>query len=434
MTDLASKMERAIINHRLPALQEALPAGEFVMPHYDGFSIANLPATTAALLGIEAPGVPLPREVWAPFAGGVRCVLRVIIDALGYRRLRQHMAAQADNLFDRLLKQGGQLIPLTSVCPSTTTTALSTLWTGHLPLAHGLLGTRLFLRDRGLRANMIYFTPVGFERRGILIDEGLQPAELLPVPGLAETFAKQGVETHVFINKLFRDGGLSNLFFRGVKAVHTFVPGSGADLWIRLRDFMERHKRERLFVSVYWGLIDGLAHERGPSSPAVDGELRHWTTLMREEFLEPLSPAAAHGTVLTIVADHGQTDTPPEKAVRLKQHPDLFRDMLMRPLGEQRFAYLFAQQGRTESVRSYIEDHLGQAFTVLDSQQAVGAGLFGPRTPTAETAALLGDFILVSRGNRILFDEDRDPHLLGLHGGLSVEEMLVPLMLARLDL
>lgn len=434
MDYLADEIESTLLSHRLPLLDGALPDGEFVMPYYGGYSIVNLPATSAALLGVRLPGAPpLPREVWEPFTGGVRCVVRIIVDALGYPRLRRIMAANPDTLFHRLLRQGGRLVPLTSVCPSTTTTALSSLWTGRMPVEHGMMGTRLFLRDRGLQANMIYFTPVSFDRRGVLLDEGMEPASFLPLPGMADALAEQGIESHVFINKLFANGGLSDIFFRGVKDVHTFIPGSAADLWITLRRFLEEQAGQRLFVSVYWGVIDGLGHERGPSSPAIDAELRAWTGLLAQEFLDRLSPAAAAGTVLTLLADHGQVDTPPARAVRLDQHPELLDNLLMKPLGEQRLPYLFARQGRAAAVRRYLQEHLGHAFAVLDSEQALEAGLFGSGTPAPETAARLGDLILVSRRDHILFDHDKQPHLLGLHGGLSAEEMLVPYVLVRLD-
>lgn len=434
MTSLATEIEHAILEHRLPALDGDLHAGEFIVPNYDGLSIANVPATTAALLDVQLPGAPpLPSDVWRSCAGGVRCVVRVIIDALGYYRLRRFMAAEPHTLFQRLLRQGGQLIPLTSVCPSTTTTALSSLWTGRVPAEHGMLGTRLFLRDQGLQANMIHFTPVSFARRNVLLEEGMEPAGFLGIPGMAEILTEQGIESHVFINKLYVKGGLSDVFFRGVKAIHPFVPGSGADLWIMLRQFMEEQVGERLFISVYWGLIDGLAHERGPSCSAIDAELRGWTALMAKEFLDRLSPAAAAGTVLTILADHGQVDTSPAKAVHLDEHPGLLQPLLMKPVGEKRLSYLFARQGQKDTVRRYLREHLSHAFAVLDSAQALEAGLFGQGAPAPETEARLGDLTVVSRRDHILSDDSKHPLVPGRHGGLSPEEMVVPYLLVRLD-
>jgi hypothetical protein len=434
MPGLANEIEGAIRAHRLPPLDGDLPRGEFILPNYEALSIVNLPATTAALLGVPLAGAPpLPRDVWGPFAGGVRCVVQVVIDALGYYRLRRLMDAGPDMPFHRLLRRGGQLIPLTSVCPSTTTTALSSLWTGRTPAEHGMLGTRLFLRDQGLQANMIHFKPVNFERSNALLEEGMKPAEFLPLPGMAEGLAEEGIETHVFINQQFIQGGLSDIFFRGAKKLHGFVPGSGADLWITLRRFLEERAAQRLFVSVYWGLIDSIGHRRGPSSPVIDAEVRGWTALMEGEFLNPLSPAAAAGTVLTLLADHGQVDTPPDKAVRLDHHPELLQRLLMKPLAERRLSYLFVRQGRVQEVRRYLRESLGHTFVTLDSAQALEAGLFGPGQPAPETPARLGDLILVSRQDHILYDEDEETDTLGRHGGLSPEEMLVPCLLVRLD-
>jgi hypothetical protein len=296
-----------------------------------------------------------------------------------------------------------------------------------------MLGTRLFLRDQSLRANMISFSPVGFEHREILLDEGLEPASFLPVPGIAEAMASQGIETHVLINGQYTKGGLSDIFFRGVTTVHSYVPGSAADLWITLRRFLEQRVGQRMFISVYWGVLDALSHARGPQSPAIDAELGAFTELMISEFLNRVSPDAASGTLFEVVADHGQLETPPHDAVRLAEHPELVENLWMGPLGEQRFAYLVARQGRIKSVRRYVQQHLGHAFAVIDSRQALKAGLFGLGNNAPETAARLGDIILVSRGSHILYDEGQEPYLLGLHGGLSAEEMIVPLFLMRLD-
>ncbi|MCP4540183.1 MAG: hypothetical protein GY832_23845, partial [Chloroflexi bacterium] len=58
---------------------------------------------------------------------------------------------------------------------------------------------------------------------------------------------------------------------------------------------------------------------------------------------------------------------------------------------------------------------------------------FGSGPPAPETAARMGDLILVSRQDHILYDGNVKPYLLGHHGGLSPEEMLVPYLITRLD-
>ena len=70
-TDLSSRIEKTIRAQRNPALPP-----EFVLPHYGGLSIANIGPTVAELLGGHVPGaLPMPRDVWADLAPGVRRVV-----------------------------------------------------------------------------------------------------------------------------------------------------------------------------------------------------------------------------------------------------------------------------------------------------------------------------------------------------------------------
>ncbi|MEJ2737806.1 MAG: hypothetical protein P8189_30335, partial [Anaerolineae bacterium] len=96
------EIESTILARPLP---DIFPQDEgWVMPHYDGLSIANLPATVAALLGNDLPGAlpALPRELWAEWAPGLRRVVLVILDALGYRLLADRWAAGEGEPFQRL--------------------------------------------------------------------------------------------------------------------------------------------------------------------------------------------------------------------------------------------------------------------------------------------------------------------------------------------
>ena len=77
-------------------------------------------------------------------------------------------------------------------------------------------------------------------------------------------------------------------------------------------------------------------------------------------------------------------------------------------------------------------------FALLHTDEALEAGLFGPvaaLTPTSRVR--LGDALLIARnGNRLTMkkEEKEEGHQLrGHHGNLTPDEMLVPLLVARLD-
>jgi len=85
-----------------------------------------------------------------------------------------------------------------------------------------------------------------------------------------------------------------------------------------------------------------------------------------------------------------------------------------------------------------VAEHLADRFALLDTEEALEAGLFGPvEALTATSRVRLGDALLIARnGSRLTMkkaDKEEGHQLLGHHGSLTPEEMLVPLLVARLD-
>nr|HID12604.1 alkaline phosphatase family protein [Anaerolineae bacterium] len=431
--------EHTLRIHRLPGLEEYLPE-HFILPHYTGYSIANLPATVARLLGVELADAapPLPSHLWADPSGrasgqgldsGVRCVVLVLLDAVGYLHFRRFLAEE-DTIFSRLA-QAGRLVPLTSVFPSTTVSALTTLRTGRTPLGHGFVGTKLLLADQGVLANMLHLAPAARKRPEELLQWGWEPEQFVTAPSLAGQLAASGVQTVAHTYLPYLGGGLSRIFLRGVTSMRGYVGFS--DLCINLRHTLIRQQNELLFVSAYWGDTDAVAHLYGPDGEHFRTALRHLARALEEDFLAPLPAAAREGTLLIITADHGQTATPPERAVRLSDHPALQQALLLPPAGESRAAYLYARPGQAELLRAYAAERLSDRFLLLEMERALAAGLFGPEEPTPETRARLGDFLLLARDDsRIIVEEEKVPFW-GHHGSLTEEEMLVPLLMVRLD-
>ncbi|MFC2046352.1 alkaline phosphatase family protein, partial [Chloroflexota bacterium] len=360
--DLASDFEQIIRQHRLPALDESFRGEGFVLPHYRGFSIANLPATVAELLCVQFQDSgaqarlepPLPRRAWSDLAGDVRCVVVVILDAVGYLHFRRLLAAE-DTAFSRLA-QDGTFVPLTSVFPSTTMAAITSLWTGRTPIDHGFLGRKLFLSQFGVLADMIRLMPATHARPGELMDWGWVPEDFIPVPHLAQMLSAVGVKTVTHLYGPHAGGGLSRLFLRGVASVRGFINFS--DMWINVRDTLMQRSSEPLLVNVYWSGTDDVAHTYGPDDERFTAALRHMARSMDEDFLGPLSGAARDGTVIMVTADHGQIETPPGRAVHLAEYPALGEMLRMPPAAEPRASYLHVRRGQAAAVRAYVAEHL----------------------------------------------------------------------------
>lgn len=430
---LADHLAKKIRAERSARFRDLDLPEEFIAPNYDGRSIVNVAASLIRLLGGESHTAPLDSAMIKKFSTGVERVVLVVIDALGYPRLLDTLDANPHNGLHALLRQGAHLVPLTSVFPSTTTAALTALWTGASPAEHGFLGYQLFLRDYGVRANMLAFSPVATEDLGRdqLIAAGLEPEKFLPVPSLSQTLAQIGVPTYHLIEQPYLESGLSRVQMRGVRETRGFVTSS--DMWVVLRALIEEHANERALFTAYWSALDGIAHTYGPSSPTLTAEVNNLAYSFEREFWRALSPAAREGTLFLLTSDHGQIDTPIQRTIYLREHPRLREHLLMDFAGEPRAAYFYCRSGEVDAAREYLATRLAGKFFVLDSQAALDAGLFGGGARAPEARHRIGDLIVLPRADYILWEKGDAPKMLGRHGGLSAAEMLVPLIAARLD-
>jgi predicted AlkP superfamily pyrophosphatase or phosphodiesterase len=430
LADTIADRIRTESNPGLSSLQ--LPAG-WIVPNYQGCSIANLTSSIAQLFGAQLPTPPLDPAILDGLTAGVHRVVVVVVDALGYGKLLETLDANPQNGLHTLFYRGARLVPLTSVFPSTTAAALTTLWSGYTPAEHGLLGYQLFMREWGVRANMLEFSPVATQalKREQLIESGLDPKSFLPVPSLPQTLSPSHVPVDVLIAKPYVASGLSRVQIRGAREVRGYVTSS--DMWVVLRQILEQKPDERAVHTVYWGGADAVGHTYGASSPTLAAEINNLAYSFSREFLNALSPAARSGTLFLLTADHGQIDTPLDRVTYLEDHPELRSNLVMDFTGEPRAAYLYCRSGEIDHVRDYVTHRLDDRFLVLDSAAALAAGLFGSGTVAPEAKYRIGDLTVIAREGYTLVEDRKQHPLLGRHGGLTNGEMLVPLIAARLD-
>ena len=428
---LSDRIEAAI-RRDVPSFVSQL-GDDVVWPRYDGYSIANLPATFAAMLGAQMPTSalsPLPAELWRDLARDVRRVVFVLIDALGYGRFRCAIEADPTSLWKPLVDHG-RFFPLTSVFPSTTVSALSSVWTGLAPSQHAYLGTHLFLREYGVQAEMISLKLAVKGKPGQLLEMGLEPEKVLPAPNLAEALKSAGVAVYDVINSQLIRSGLTRILHRSVDKLMPIITTS--DMWVTLRRLLESAGDQPTYIYAYHAPVDGIAHRYGPIGEPLDAELRAFAYSMKTEFLDRLSPPAARGTLLVIGADHGQTFTPKPSAIELHKQP-VWNDLVMMPTAEARIGYAYLRPDRAQAFQESLARDLPGRLVAVETRQALEAGLWGPEPFHPETLSRVGDLLLIATGNGYLADPTGEmPDFRGMHGGVTAEEMLVPSLWLRLD-
>jgi hypothetical protein len=176
---------------------------------------------------------------------------------------------------------------------------------------------------------------------------------------------------------------------------------------------------------VYWPELDRIGHEFGVAS-------QEWrAALVRvDRLVGRLVDALVPGSTLVVTADHGMIDCPAETRVALEDDARLMRG-IRRIAGEPRARHLYVADGAAADVQDAWRAILGDRADVLTRAELVDSGLLGP--VDAALADRIGDVMAIARPGTLLasrFDSTVS-QLLGQHGGLSPDEVLIPALVER---
>jgi arylsulfatase A-like enzyme len=364
-------------------------------------------------LGGSAPLYPPLRDLPPDTVRAARNVVLIVLDALGHGYLTRNAPASA--LARHLVGR------MTSVFPATTATAITTFLTGDAPQQHGLTGWHMYLRELGVVATVLPFRP----RYGgpPFSQAGISAAALF---GHVPVFDRMAVAAYAVAPERIVDSDF-NAAHRGSARRRSFRT---------LKEFFQavagclREGAERKYVYAYYPELDSLAHDHGPSSRAVaahfaevDAAFEHFLTHIR-----------GSDTLVIVTADHGMIESDASCVIELEQHPEL-AGMLRLPLcGERRVAYCYVHPDRRTEFERYVSLRLGDYAELFPSARLIAESYFGIGTPHPRLAERIGDYTLIMKKNYQIKDwllgESRHVHL-GVHGGLSDEEMYVPLVVAH---
>ena len=140
-------------------------------------------------------------------------------------------------------------------------------------------------------------------------------------------------------------------------------------------------------------------------------------------------PCLDDETALVITADHGHIDGNDADSYNLTDMPEVVSLLRAEPAGEGRAMHLFIQVGQVERARELLSRLDG--ITILSKDELLDMRLLGamPLRPGLEQH--VGDLLLLPHdARRIVYGYQPRPHttMMGRHGGLSIEEMIVPLL------
>jgi hypothetical protein len=400
------------------ALRDDELAPGFVTPDWDGYCFGNVPDTVRSLCGADARR-PLPDDVFDGVDTDAEHVVLLFVDGFGWTHFRR---ARGDHPFLDTLAERATVTPLTSIYPTETAAAVTTVTTGTQPCEHGVLGWNAHVPELGGQVNTLPFT----DGTGDPLDG--DPATLMDEEPIFTDLPDPAVVTTAAIAESDYSEGSTN----GTEAIPYDDVAQGL---CRLRARLEAADGPT-FTYVYTPVVDTRAHAVGAGHPETDAALASVLAAVERELLGLLDDDTAAETLLLLTADHGEVDAGPDERVPLEGldlDPHLARDADGDPIpaqGGPRNIQLHARDGHVEALAATVEGGLS-ALDPLVVTGAVAERMFGDREPSDRFRRRCPDVLAIPDAGYAWYEEKLD--YAAMHGGCHPEEMLVPFAAARLD-
>jgi hypothetical protein len=345
--------------------------------------------------------------------------LFIIIDGMGYKLAR------------RVVGEGGSaseharwlnMRQITSIFPSTTGNVLSSFYSGMTTARHGIVGTKVPFKEAGMLINVLGFSAaLGRDLKLWRID----PKTFYPKPEMIDSLKARGGFKSLLKEDIIGTGLSTAVFEYG--DVVPFV--TFEDMLIRVKGLIKGGTR---YIFAYYDVLDHVQHAYGPDTEEAES-LLHGIFSAMDRILRPVAENSGYDLIIT--SDHGQTSVPEKNAIEIESDSGMLEFLQVPPWGEGRSLFLHVSDGKERAFEDYFHRHLAKHAMLVDSDEAIRCGLFGDSE--------VGDLVRYRFGTHIIMPYDNfampykypntsrhireKPPMLGMHGGLTEDEMLIPL-------
>lgn len=414
------------------ALSERLRAHGYRLPDYGGGGLVNVASTVLELCGARSAADPPPlRGIEPALLRGVRNVVLVLCDGLGSDQLQRLVKAGDVPYLARILDRAArhdaaQLIDASTIFPSTTAAAITTLQTARTPQEHGNIAYFLWLEEFAMVAQMLRWGAAAQKRGSFFDDRARDPRTYVKVPSIHKAIRDHGGRSYIVEPEIFRNEAMTRMHGAEATYVGYLLPST---MGVRVRQLLDGRAEDDspMYVYAYWSGVDTVSHWYGPRGPEHAAE----AALFDRDLERALGDRVPGDTLVILTADHGHASVDPERLVDLEADAEL-RALLRNPIaGEPRVVFLHTDHAA--EVKAYLEHAYPGVFFLMDRDEAIEIGLFGRGDPSlvrkrvGEVLAMIGD----DRGASVVRVDGQVVRHRGSHGGMTADEMRIPVLLWR---
>lgn len=408
----------------------------FVRPCYDSYCFSHLPATIRFLLTGQGQSA-LPIDVFGHLPTRYQKVVFLFLDAFGWRFFERHRRRSS---FLQTIAQQGVISKMTSQFPSTTAAHVTCIHTGldvgqsgvyewnyYEPLVDALISPLPFIYA-GEKA-----------QRDSLTQLPISPDKFFPQQTVYNDLQQHGVSSHVFQKAIYATTAYSNLVFRGA-TIHPYQSFQQATE--ELATLLTTSTTGPSYYFLYYDYLDAVCHNYGPESSQHDYAITTCFTRL-ERALYQATLGKSPDTLLMVTADHGQVEVSASQTWYLNQHyPEITRFLktnqrgqLLVPAGSARDMFLHVIEEHVDTVVQELRQRLAGRAEVYPTSDLLAQNFFGTQPPSPLFLQRVGNVVILPYKHHAVwwYEENKFAmHFLGHHGGLTPEEMEIPLLLLAL--
>ena len=289
----------------------------------------------------------------------------------------------------------------TTVFPTTTTAATTSIRTGKAPNQTSWLGWVQYLKE--VDDNIVCFNGKGFYSN---VDYGHNTMyDAIPVEYMENELCRKGIKARRLFPAFDEDGC-----------------DDFAQMCNRLADFS--NNSDYKYIYAYWDKYDEYMHEYGPNSKICDSYLCH-INYMIENLVEHISK----NTLLIVVADHGQIEVKEEYNIcGSKYEKYLKRNIAI----ESRTTAFYVKDDMKDEFEKTFKKEFEDRFILLSHQQVLDTHLFGDKQNHPRFEEFIGDYIAIGKANTVFTYKERPrKSFKGQHSGMSIDELMIPIIVCQ---
>lgn len=357
-------------------------------------SLVNLACSIQRHFGIDTNGIPTLGMCDALLEKNYKNVVVLLLDGLGKAIMDTNLGP--DGFFFRHL-QG----TYSSVFPPTTVAATSSVQCGLYPAGHSWLGWDCYYPQIDKNVTVFRNTESGSDKPAADFNVA---QTICPYDNITEKIKRTGHQAYC------------------VTPFTEPFPQNFEEICDRIEALCAQEGRKYLYA--YWTEPDSTIHQTGCGSSETKAILQSLEAQV-QALCEKLSE-----TLLIVTADHGLMDS---VGAAITDYPQILECLVRMPSIEPRAVNFFVKDGMQERFRQEFQKEFGEKFLLLSKEQVRNAHLFGPGPEHPNFDGMLGDFLAVAVSDLSIYNSvEEKSHFIGVHAGLTEDEMTIPLIAVSL--